>query len=538
MRILTINSTLAPYFPDTCQVKNLDLSGGIVDLSKIRDVKEFNPDLIFQQENLGPRTLLFGLSEFYCKKVFWSIDTHLNFFWHKIYGKNFDLLLTTQPSFVSLFKKENISSDCLMWYGLPLNWNAWESRKHSIGFAGRVNEYRTLRKVLVDFLKKEFSSHFVHQELPFTQMLNFYQQTKIVVNEAIAGEINFRTFEALSCGCLLFSPGLKEDLREFFEPEKEYVEYRDGLELKEKLHYFLNHPQEASLIARRGWEKLRANHLAPARVQKLLALAQNLEAKETLAAEEKSRVIASFFLLKENNNFPEEDRDLENILLAGYKNAEIYCCLLELNLQHRNKLEEILYYLLKKGLYEEDWELNLCASFAALFWKNRELARKFIVRYVKSNSLYKDIPKKIRDMILFWAKELIRRKQKFRIGFLFDPNKHLPRSAAECLYLLLLNNPADEDALKLLKTLLREQKGVEDKLLQLESQLSLLHPEDWRLGLDLAETNLKNFRIQEAREEFLLAWQKAREQKKEQEFWLRVKGKRGIARLVPGGRYA
>ncbi|HCO11912.1 MAG TPA: hypothetical protein DIT19_01615 [Desulfonauticus sp.] len=75
-------------------------------------------------------------------------------------------------------------------------------------------------------------------------------------------------------------------------------------------------------------------------------------------------------------------------------------------------------------------------------------------------------------------------------------------------------------------------------MLQLESQLSLLHPEDWRLGLDLAETNLKNFRIQEAREEFLLAWQKAREQKKEQEFWLRVKGKRGIARLVPGGRYA
>ncbi|WP_456325507.1 hypothetical protein [Desulfonauticus submarinus] len=79
MRILTINCSLNLKFSKVGKVFSVNLPGGIIDLAKYPGALEFKPELIFHQENLGPRTLLIGLDKFHCLKVFWSIDTHLNF---------------------------------------------------------------------------------------------------------------------------------------------------------------------------------------------------------------------------------------------------------------------------------------------------------------------------------------------------------------------------------------------------------------------------------------------------------------------------
>jgi len=61
--------------------------------------RENNIDVVLQIETLGPRDLIFDIAEVNCLKIFWAIDIHLNYYWHKDYFENFDIILSTQKNF-------------------------------------------------------------------------------------------------------------------------------------------------------------------------------------------------------------------------------------------------------------------------------------------------------------------------------------------------------------------------------------------------------------------------------------------------------
>ena len=55
---------------------------------------------------------------FSCPKVYWSIDTHLNTYWQRYYGQNFDLFLTTQKSWTGKLHRMGVENTAwLPWYG-------------------------------------------------------------------------------------------------------------------------------------------------------------------------------------------------------------------------------------------------------------------------------------------------------------------------------------------------------------------------------------------------------------------------------------
>ena len=90
MNIVCLDSSLGTALADLGHtVKDLRPGAGIVRLAPL--LGDFVPDLLIQQEALGPRTLVVDLDAFSCPKVFWSIDTHLNSFWHQYYARLFDL---------------------------------------------------------------------------------------------------------------------------------------------------------------------------------------------------------------------------------------------------------------------------------------------------------------------------------------------------------------------------------------------------------------------------------------------------------------
>ena len=78
------------------EVLRLHPQPGVIDLSALLREHGCTPDLLIQTENLADRTLLAGLPELACTKVFWSVDTHLNLSWHGLYGRLFDGVLATQ----------------------------------------------------------------------------------------------------------------------------------------------------------------------------------------------------------------------------------------------------------------------------------------------------------------------------------------------------------------------------------------------------------------------------------------------------------
>ena len=62
---------------------------------------------------------------------------------------------------------------------------------------------------------------------------------------------NMRIFEATGSGCFLLTE-YYDNLCDFFEIGKEIETFKDAEELKDKIHYYLSHPDERKAIARRG----------------------------------------------------------------------------------------------------------------------------------------------------------------------------------------------------------------------------------------------------------------------------------------------
>ncbi len=76
-------------------------------------------------------------------------------------------------------------------------------------------------------------------------------RSRIVFNHSVRGELNIRTFEALACGSLLFLEEDNVEAGEYFENGRDLVLYNeDNFEVL--VAYYLEHPEEAEAIARRG----------------------------------------------------------------------------------------------------------------------------------------------------------------------------------------------------------------------------------------------------------------------------------------------
>ena len=90
----------------------------------------------------------------------------------------------------------------------------------------------------------------------------------------------------------------------------------------------------------------------------------------------------------------------------------------------------------------------------------------------------------------------------------------LPQSALECLVYADYLEPQNKEVLKTILALIRDQKGLEPLLLQIQSHLSLLEPENYRLGLELALTNFRAFRLKQGMEELILAFETAKKMNK------------------------
>ncbi|MDQ7032905.1 MAG: glycosyltransferase [Desulfonauticus sp.] len=526
MKILCINSTLAPAFRRLgATVKELDLPGGVIDLAKYPGVGEFAPDLIFQQESLGPRTLLVGLSKFFCPKFFWSIDTHLNFFWHKYYAKNFDLTFTTQPQLIPEFEREQIKACILPWYAPEVAFIDWDRRVHPLSFVGRLSEHRPVRIKFVKLLKQTFPDFVFAEDVAFEQMIKLYQQSKIVVNECIGGEINFRVFEATGSGSILLTPDLPF-FDAFFQPEREVIVFSHALELVDKIKFYLKKTLEAEKIAKNAYNRVQKEHLALHRASFVVSKIGE-EKKVINQDEEQQNVRASLFFLQANGVCPvavkkhwiEEvplffDLEIENLLFQP------------------QRLKSFLLFILNNNIYPQDLELNAVASEACLRIEEFNWAKLFVLRFSSNTStvLNKDKLDDKVELRLFWARQFLQQNKLIRRGFIFDAEKHLPRSALEFIYLALEQNEKDKRVLRLFRDVCKRLAGQETLLLRAESWLSLLEPDNWRLNLDLVLTNLKNFRVKEAREEFYLAWNKAQKAGEEDLFWIRAKAL-GVASL-------
>lgn len=161
-----------------------------------------------------------------------------------------------------------------------------ESKKYDVVFTGQWTKEHTSRN---EYLKSAVETtlnrnaqlglflNAIPQDLPELlqkhnqgdrwgiQMHRVLKSGRIVLNAEIdlaKGEAgNMRLFEATSAGSFLLTEH-QSNIDQYFKPGYEIETFKNQNELTEKIHYYLDHPEEREAIAKRGYDRcMREYHM-------------------------------------------------------------------------------------------------------------------------------------------------------------------------------------------------------------------------------------------------------------------------------------
>ncbi|MBI9110788.1 glycosyltransferase [Maridesulfovibrio ferrireducens] len=479
-----------------------------VDVSCELEKIKFHPDILLQQESLGSRVFLHGLASVNCVRLFWSVDTHMNMHWHGLYGSMFDGVLTTQKKYVSQLEKVCTSKICWVpWMGGRLGPETgtetglipYTKREHELTFVGRVSPQRPSRKWFVDFLKTNYNLNMV-DGLNYSQMMSLYKQTRIVPNEALFGEVNFRLFEGCSCGCAVVTPFVGDELEELFEDGKEIAVYNDVLELKDILDRLKDNPKLVASMGLAAYERVLRDHMPANRVAKILDFAQEILPRSIHESEAYFYYYQALAVLGETGGGTVSWDNVIEGLKRSFSGIQRDAALLRIFAKGRMVKEFMdtakLYLNSETG--HDDCYFNMSASVGSNKIGNWDLAKYFWYRYcAKVRPGKEEKPLGIVHLLMLWGQELSRVGTDIRSGVLFNEDKDLPACAADCYLVALHLDPENLEVYRSLESLLSGIAGAESMRLGFLSHLSLHHPDDWRISAELGIVNLKVFRLNE-----------------------------------------
>jgi len=148
-----------------------------------------------------------------------------------------------------------------------------KERDLDVAFIGQLHpwtERAALIARLYELYKMNEQRFYFQKEIP-----SIYSRAKIVLNLPLADDLNFRTFEAMSCGAMLLTRRVNNGQELLFEEGKHYAAFADEKELFDKVAYYLAHPEECAMIAAAGLAEIQQHHRLEQRVVELLSTVQN-----------------------------------------------------------------------------------------------------------------------------------------------------------------------------------------------------------------------------------------------------------------------
>ncbi len=236
------------------------------------------PDIFLQKELLGTKVFFSDVHTLSCKTAFWGIDSHLRYWWQMYYAALFDVFFTPHKAFLERLPKEWLHAHMhrLAQCGQSMSYTPHAQRTHNINFVGRLSGTRPQRKALCHLLASRYGIQH-KDDLAFAAMLSLYADTRVVPNESISNETNFRLLEATSCGCAVISPHIGEDQDCLFEPEKEILIYTSLDSFCEQMDRCVGDVSFAEALGRRAYERVQREHLAIHRAAKVMQVMENFD---------------------------------------------------------------------------------------------------------------------------------------------------------------------------------------------------------------------------------------------------------------------
>jgi hypothetical protein len=179
----------------------------------------FMPDALFYCDD-GNMPQLLDPQNVPWPAVRYSIDTYCNP-WHIPYSWGFDATLVAQKDYVELFSQEGMTAQ---WFPLfcpqfsPTE-SDFAERDIPVSFVGTLGHKNNPDRE--PFLKAFRAQH------PLVMLSGNYrpifERSRIALNQTAASEVNFRCFEAISCGAALLMETCGNGLEELFALEHEIL---------------------------------------------------------------------------------------------------------------------------------------------------------------------------------------------------------------------------------------------------------------------------------------------------------------------------
>ncbi len=219
----------------------------------------FTPDcFIYYDDSSLPCFIDFENLHF--TKIFYSVDTHHHLEWHKEFAKLFDLTLVAQKDFVEELKHS--LGERVRWFPLWATRMVEPQKEKSIDVCFRGTMDEGLHPGRLKFLQG-VAAH-VNLDFDMGDYTDPYSRAKIVINEAVRGDVNFRVFEGMMSGALMITPKLGNGLFDLFEDGENLSTFEDGdiEDAVRKIKYYLENDAERIKVSEAGRRLILEKHSA------------------------------------------------------------------------------------------------------------------------------------------------------------------------------------------------------------------------------------------------------------------------------------
>lgn len=240
----------------------------------------WNPDLVLLGDD-SYHPMFLGL-EFLDMPLGWyAIDSHLHWPWHKAYAAAFDFVFVAQKEYVDGYRRDH-TRQIVQW--LPLFCNSTVDRclnlpkLYDLSFVGTLDPSLNPDRVrLIHDIRTRFPIYTTTGDY-----VSIFNQSKLVLNQCVAKDVNFRTFQAMACGSLLLMEKVGNGLEELFQDRVHLALYDKGNvdQIIELTHYYLEHASEREEVASRGREAVLSAHTSAHRAEAILNLLHTCEVNE------------------------------------------------------------------------------------------------------------------------------------------------------------------------------------------------------------------------------------------------------------------
>ena len=244
-------------------------------LSARLEARGFIPDALFYCDD-GNMPQLLDPQDAPWPSVRYSIDTYCNP-WHVPYSWGFDVTLVAQKDYVSLFGNEGLVAQ---WF--PLFCPQFLPRDEDIAprdipvsFVGTLGHKNNPDRE--PFLRAFRAQH------PLVMLSGDYkpifERSRIALNQTAASEVNFRCFEAISCGAALLMESCGNGLDELLAVGEEILptyERNNAQAAAAIAASALSQPQKLAQIARAGSRAVYQRHTDTVRAVRLTQILSGL----------------------------------------------------------------------------------------------------------------------------------------------------------------------------------------------------------------------------------------------------------------------